>query len=306
MALAPLTGAQRLRDLLKDPNHLVVLPGVFDGITARLAVAAGFDAIYMTGAGTSLSRLGWADLGIASLPDMESNASMIASLHPSTPLIADADTGYGGPVMVSRTVAQYARAGVAALHIEDQVQEKRCGHLLGKIIVDRETYYSRLRAAVAVRDQLQSKMLIIARTDAKQANGFDEALKRLQDAVAIGVDAVFLEAVETKEEARQVCQIMKATNTPVLLNLVPGGATPTWTVDEARELGFRIMIFPGLCVAPIMRSVAAELDHLRNTGEVSPGSANAGVKEAFNLCGLQECLEIDQKAGGKAYRTVGE
>src|ERR1700751_912400 len=112
-----------------------------------------------------MSRLGGADLGMATLNDMKSNAEMIASLDPSVPLIADADTGYGGPIMVTRTVTQYARAGVAALHIEDQVQEKRCGHLLGKQIVEREVYYGRLRAAVAARDALQSDMLIIARTD---------------------------------------------------------------------------------------------------------------------------------------------
>ena len=137
MALKPSTGAKRLRELLKDPNHLVLCPGVFDGLTARLALATGFEAIYMvstfvefnrsfltshkTGAGTSMSKLGWADLAIATLDNMRDNAEMIASLDPSIPVIADADTGYGGPIMVSRTVTQYARSGVAALHIEDQV-----------------------------------------------------------------------------------------------------------------------------------------------------------------------------------------
>ncbi|KIY00049.1 uncharacterized protein Z520_04687 [Fonsecaea multimorphosa CBS 102226] len=303
-ACSPLTGAQRLREMLRDPSKVVVCPGVFDGFTARLALAAGYDALYMTGAGTSMSRLGWADLGIATLNDMRSNAEMIASLNPSVPLIADADTGYGGPVMVTRTVTQYARAGVAALHIEDQVQEKRCGHLLGKQIVDREIYFSRLRAAVAARNQLQSDIVLIARTDSRQTYGFDEAIVRLQEAVKIGVDAVFLEALQSKEEMEQVCKIMG--DTPVLLNVVPGGATPEVPIEEATKMGFRIIIYPGLCIGPVLESVGKELKVLQTTGKTTARSSAGGVKEAFNLCGLQECIDIDKEAGGKAYATVGK
>ncbi|KAJ9609220.1 hypothetical protein H2200_006992 [Cladophialophora chaetospira] len=303
-ACSPFTGAKRLRELLKDPSKVVICPGVFDGFTARLAIAAGYDAMYMTGAGTSMSKLGWADLGIATLDDMRGNAEMIASLNPSVPLIADADTGYGGPVMVTRTVTQYARAGVAALHIEDQVQEKRCGHLLGKQIVDRDIYFSRLRAAVLARDQLQSDIVIIARTDARQTYGFDEAIERLQEAVKIGVDVVFLEALQTKEEMEKVCKIMG--DTPVLLNVVPGGVTPEYAVEEVSKMGFRIIIYPGLCIGPLLESVSKELKVLQTTGKASPKSSAGGVKEAFNLCGLQECIDIDKQAGGKAYSTVGQ
>ncbi|KAG9590191.1 Phosphoenolpyruvate/pyruvate domain-containing protein, partial [Aureobasidium melanogenum] len=127
-----MTGAKRLRELMSKEDHIVVAPGVYDGLSGRIALAAGAEVLYMTGAGTNMSRLGTADLGIATLNDMLSNASTITSLSPSTPVICDADTGYGGPIMVARTVRQYALAGVAALHIEDQVQEKRCGHLVGK------------------------------------------------------------------------------------------------------------------------------------------------------------------------------
>ncbi|KIW73233.1 hypothetical protein PV04_01367 [Phialophora macrospora] len=305
-ACSPFTGGKRLREMLSDPSKVVVCPGVFDGFTARLALAAGYDALYMTGAGTSMSRLGWADLGIATLNDMRANAEMIASLNPSVPLIADADTGYGGPIMVTRTVTQYARAGVAALHIEDQVQEKRCGHLLGKQIVDREIFFSRLRAAVAARNSLDSDMLIIARTDARQTYGLAEAVARLQEAVKIGVDVVFPEALQTREEMEEVCRIMGATTTPVLLNVVPGGVTPEYTVEEARQMGFRIIIYPGLCIGPVVESVARELKVLQTTGKSSPAGRGGGVKEAFNLCGLQECIDIDREAGGKAYDAVGK
>ena len=157
------SAAKRLRDFLAKPGHMVVAPGVYDGITARLAIEQGFECLYMTGAGTNMSRLGMADLGIATMNDMHANAAMIASIDPSIPVIADADTGYGGPIMVARTVQAYARAGVAGLHIEDQVQEKRCGHLLGKQLVEREVFYSRLKAAIKARDEVGSEMLIIAR-----------------------------------------------------------------------------------------------------------------------------------------------
>lgn len=235
---------------------------------------------------------------------MKSNVEMITSLNPSVPVIADADTGYGGPIMVSRTVTQYARAGVAGMHIEDQAQEKRCGHLQGKVIVDRDVYYSRLRAAVYARNQLQSDMLIIARTDARQTYGFDESITRLKEAVKIGVDVVFFEAMATREEARKVCEIFG--NTPVMLNMVPGGVTPTMTAAEAQELGFRIMIVPGVCIGPIVKSVGEELRYLKEHGGVSKGNTTAGVKEVFNLAGLQECIALDQHAGGKAFDTVGE
>lgn len=234
---------------------------------------------------------------------MVANAAMIASLNPAVPLIADADTGYGGPIMVSRTIVKYSHAGVAALHIEDQVQQKRCGHLLGKQLVDRETYYARLRAAVKTRNEIGSDMLIIARTDARQSFGFDEAVQRLQEAVKIGVDVVFFEAMESEDEAAEVCKIFQ--EVPVFLNMVPGAVTPTMSVERAQQLGFRIMIHPGICFEPILKAVRHELDTLKQTGLCSQENASAGIKNAFNLAGLQECIAFDQEAGGDSYSTVG-
>ena len=184
-----------------------------------------------------------------------------------------------------------------------KVQEKRCGHLLGKEIVDREIYYSRLRAAVHARNELQSDMLLIARTDARQTYGFDEAIERLKEAVKIGVDIVFFEAMQSKEEAKKVCQVMG--NVPVLLNMVPGGATPDMTVEEAKELGFRIVIFPGICMSAVLEAVSKELDVLQKEGAASKSAGVGGVKKLFNLAGLQDCIEIDKRAGGKAYANVG-
>lgn len=248
-----------------------------------------------------MSRLGWADLGMATMNDMSANAGMIAGLDPSMPLIADADTGYGGPIMVTRTVEAYARAGVAAMHLEDQVQQKRCGHLLGKEIVARDVYSSRIRAAVNARDAMGSSMLIIARTDSRQTYGFDEAVERLKEAVAAGADVVFPEALTTKEECRRVCEIMKPV--PVLLNMVSMGVTPDMSIAEAKELGFKIMIFPALTFEASMAGTKEALARLRDQGR-QPLDNSAGMKEAFSVCGLQECIEIDKKAGGKAFEGV--
>lgn len=156
------------------------------------------------------------------------------------------------------------------------------------------------------RDELESDIMIIARTDAKQTYGFDEALERLQEAVKIGVDIVFFEALSSKEEARKVCEIFKKTNTPVLLNMVPGGVTPNMSAQEAKEIGFRIMIVPGICIAPVMRSVTAELEYLKKHGTVSTESQSEGVVKGFQMCGLDECIQLDKRAGGKAYDTVAD
>lgn len=244
-----------------------------------------------------MSKLGTADLGIATMNDMIQNASMIASLNPSIPVIADADTGYGGPIMVARTVRSYALAGIAGLHIEDQVQEKRCGHLSGKQLVDRETYYSRLRAAVKARDECGSDMLIIARTDARADSGFDEAVERLQGAVACGVDAVFLEALQSREECEKTVKIFEGT--PVLLNMVPGGKTPQITVSEAREWGFRIYINPTLTLEAVVRPLERALKLLKEEGrdECEPIGPNA----LFRICGLDDAMAFDESVGGKAF-----
>lgn len=252
-----------------------------------------------------MSRLGMADLGLATFNDMHQNASMIASINPSVPLIADADTGYGGPINIARTVQSYARAGVAALHIEDQVQEKRCGHLSGKQLVGRETYYNRLRAACKARDESRDDILIIARTDARAGQdsdgngGFEEAVERLKAATDIGVDALFFEAIQTLDEAKQV--IERLPKIPVLLNMVQGGRTPQISNEEANKLGFRIVIWPCLGMEAVVPAVKESLETLRRTGQPSP-SQKMGPAALFEVCGLKELMAFDESVGGKAYK----
>jgi 2-methylisocitrate lyase-like PEP mutase family enzyme len=165
---------------------------------------------------------------------------MIASLSPSTPLIADADTGFGGPAMVGRTLTQYDRVGVAALHIEDQVQTKRCGHLLGKQVVSTEEFLTRIRAAVIARSKIHgSDIVIIGRTDSAQVLGMDEALNRLKAAAAAGADVCFIEGVRTKEDLKKTVDFLSPT--PVLCNVIAGGLTPAFTCKEAEDLGAKII-----------------------------------------------------------------
>lgn len=169
-------------------------------------------------------------------------------------------------------------------------------------LVDREIYYARLRAAVEASDAIGSDMLIIARTDARLSLGFDEAVERLKEAVPIGVDIVFLEAMQSKEEGKQICEIFK--DTPCLLNVVPGGSAPMMSAGEARYLGFRLVIHPAICMELMINAIGAELKVLKTTGAATP-SSSTGIKSVFNLCGLQECIELDQRSGGVAYRDVG-
>ena len=280
-----------------------------------------------------------ADLGLTTQQDMVTNATMIASLSPTTPVIADADTGYGGPVMVARTVREYARAGmrrshsfdrgaymlmallgIAAFHLEDQVQSKRCGHLMGKQIVSREDFYARIRSARAARDACGSEMLIIARTDARAgeladasgttSNGdilantpeskYNEAIARLKGAREAGADILFFEAPTSKEEAGRACAELAPT--PVLLNMVPEGVTPNMSVDEAKQCGFRIVIFPTVCIEGVLRGCREELGRLKEKGAMD--GDNKGIRAAFELCGLDEAVEIDKAAGGKAYGQI--
>ncbi|KAK2754158.1 carboxyphosphonoenolpyruvate [Colletotrichum kahawae] len=296
-----ISAATRLRNRLKATDDLILLPGVYDGFSARIALGVGFDGLYMTGAGTSASRLGLPDLGFATLNDMRSHAEMLASLDPSVPLVADADTGYGGPNQVARTVTQYAQSGVAGLHIEDQVQTKRCGHLTGKEVVDVEVFAARIKAAKLAREKIGSDIVVIARTDALQTHGFDEALRRLRAAVAAGADVAFLEGVRTEEQAREACKALAPT--PVLLNMVEHASTPSWTAAQAKDIGFRMMIVPFASIAPAYEAIRDSLTRLKETGVVGT-QPDFTSRKLFSIVGLDQAMEFDAAAGGTSYSQV--
>ncbi|KAI0393903.1 carboxyvinyl-carboxyphosphonate phosphorylmutase [Xylariaceae sp. FL0594] len=296
--------AAKLREMLADPDKIIVCPGVHDGLTARMALHVGFDALYMTGAGTAASRLGQPDLGLTTVDDMATNAGMIASLDRSVPVVADADTGFGGPLMVSRAVEKYALGGVAALHLEDQVLSKRCGHLLGKELVETDVFTARIRAAAAARQRLGSEIVIIARSDALQSLGYADAVTRLKEAVRAGADAVFLEGMTSKEQMRAVVRDMAPT--PCLLNMVGGGVTPLVNSAEAKEMGFRIVIWPLAGLTSVYLGMRQFCKELKDTGEIKErytpeGKIDGGVRDVFELCGLTACGEFDKEMGGTSF-----
>ncbi|QUC19141.1 uncharacterized protein UV8b_03382 [Ustilaginoidea virens] len=295
----PASGATKLRKMLLETNELIVCPGVYDGLSARTAIELGFDAMYMTGAGTTASRLGQPDLAIAQLHEMRDNAEMIANLDPfGPPLIADMDTGYGGPIMAARTVEQYIRAGVAGAHLEDQVLTKRCGHLGGKRVVPREEYYARVRAAHAARLRMRSDFVLIARTDALQTLGYDECIERLRAARDLGADVGIVEGFASKEQAAQAVKDLAPW--PLLLNSVENGASPTITVDEARQMGFRVVIFSFACLAPAYRAIRETLMLLKTAGVVGTPKDLTPVR-LFEVCGLKHCMTVDAEAGGLSF-----
>lgn len=229
---------------------------------------------------------------------MRTNAEMIANINPTVPLIADADTGYGGPIMVARTTQQYARSGVAGFHIEDQIQTKRCGHLGGKILVDTETFVSRIRAAVQARHRMGSDIVVIARTDALQRHGYDESIARLRAARDAGADVGFLEGITSREMARRAVKDLAPW--PLLLNMVEHGATPSISSQEAREMGFRIIIFPFAALAPAYTAIKAGMERLKAEGLTGAGK-ELSPQGLFRVCGLDESIRIDEEAGGSSF-----
>jgi 2-methylisocitrate lyase-like PEP mutase family enzyme len=281
--------AVRLRELL-DGDELIVAPGVYDGISAALVGKLGFSAAYMTGAGVCASGFGLPDIGLLTLTEMAGRAAVLAGLL-DVPLIADADTGYGSPINVVRTVREYERAGVAAIQLEDQVFPKRCGHLVGKDVVDAEEFARSLHAAVEARRDPDT--VIIARTDARAALGIDEAIARANRYASIGADVIFVEAPQSVEEIEQIAAEVTA---PLLLNVVPGGRTPA--VDHTRlgELGYRVAIHPGAALAAV---VPAAIEALRGLRENTPSLTRAATPEGFfDLFGLSAWNEL-----GERYET---
>jgi 2-methylisocitrate lyase-like PEP mutase family enzyme len=250
-----------LRALVEQKAGLIV-PGAYDAVSAKLVERAGFPAVYMTGYGVSASRLGLPDLGFAGLHEMADHVRNLAGAV-GIPLIADADTGYGNALSVRRTVQHYEAAGVAALHIEDQVAPKRCGHLSGHQVVPRGEFAGKIRAAVDARTD--PDLLIIARTDAISAVSFDEALRRGEAATKAGADILFIEA--PRDEA-QVERVARELDTPLLYNYAPGGRSPLLPFPRLRELRYAIILLPVDTLLVGARAIAAFLADLRARDDV--------------------------------------
>ena len=277
----------RFRQLLAEPG-IITAPGAYDCLTAAIIEKTGFPAVYMTGAGTSVARVGYPDLALATATEMMDNAAAIAATV-SVPVIADADTGYGGTMNVRRTIREYERTGVAAVHIEDQQFPKRCGHLEDKRVVPIAEMTQKIRAAVDAR--ADDDFTIIVRTDALAVTGWDDTIRRCDAFTAAGADALFVEAIRSAEEAAQV---VARTSVPLLYNFVETGKSPLLNVSELECLGFKMVIFPGSAFMSVAYTVGKVMAELKATGtterlidEMTP------LTDAFELMGLSEMLERD-------------
>jgi 2-methylisocitrate lyase-like PEP mutase family enzyme len=229
----------RLRELIARGPTLY-LPGCYNAMSGRVLEAAGFEAIYMTGYGTSLSLTGLPDVGLATMSEMVANARYIAAAV-AVPLIADADTGFGNAINVIRTVREYIGAGVAGIHMEDQVSPKRCGHVAGRLVIPMEEAVGKIRAAVDTRNAIDPDFVIVARTDARGASGgsLQEAIQRANAFLAAGADLAFIEGPTSADEVRRICGEVKG---PVFYNMT--GVSPRFTLDEMRALGIAVCISP--------------------------------------------------------------
>lgn len=270
----------KLRAALNQPG-MVIAPGAYDGLTAMLVAQAGFPAVYMTGAGTSVAH-GYPDFGLLTATEMVANATrMVRAVD--VPVIADADTGFGNELNVVRTVIDYEHAGVAGIHIEDQVSPKRCGHLDDKEIVPREDWIAKIRAAAATRRN--PDFVIIARTDSRAVIGFEEAISRANEALENGADMAFVEAPLTIEEIASVPKLVKG---PCLLNVVWGGKTPNIDLREAASLGFKLAIVPGLLLKATIGACDDALAELKATHRHPTPHGEMTVRDAFNRVGARE------------------
>jgi 2-methylisocitrate lyase-like PEP mutase family enzyme len=259
---------------------LVVAPGVYDGITAKLVQAAGHKAAYMTGAATSAS-LGYPDFGLVTMTEMVANAERITRTI-DIPVICDADTGYGNELNVTRTVKEYERRGVGGIHIEDQEFPKKCGHLEDKTLIPREAYFAKISAAAAARED--KDFVIIARTDSRAVMSFDEAVERCNGALAAGADVAFFEAPQTMEEVEKVPKLV---NGPCLLNIVHRGKTPKVELSEAEAMGYKIAILPSLIYRNVLGATEAILAELA-TGKMPTPTGDISPIEGFRKFGADE------------------
>tara|TARA_R110000868_G_scaffold4155_6_gene25242 strand:- start:8353 stop:9225 length:873 start_codon:yes stop_codon:yes gene_type:complete len=279
-----------LAEKLRAGSDFIVAPGVYDMISAKMADRMGFHALYMTGSGTVASHLGLPDAGIATYTDMVARAGRVAG-GTVTPLIADADTGYGGPVNVRETVRGYEIAGVSAIQIEDQDFPKKCGHLSGHKLIPAEEMVTKIK--VALDSRFSDDTLIIARTDARQAIGRDEAMRRAEMYVEAGADILFYEAPADVEEMREVGQRFGG-DVSLLSNMVNGGLTPLLKPEELAELGYRIAIFPAAGFLATCHALDAAYGALKEQGDATAGGVDLYSFDEYNdLMGFNDIVEFE-------------
>jgi 2-methylisocitrate lyase-like PEP mutase family enzyme len=282
----------RLRELLARPG-CTVAPGVADALAARLVAREGFDAVYMTGFGTSLTRLGMPDVGLLTASEMVDNAGRIVDAS-GLPVVADADTGYGNPINTRRTIRDYEKAGVAGLHIEDQAWPKRCGHLAGKRVIPAAEMVAKIKAACDARHDPQ--FLIIARCDAIAVEGLEAALERGERYREAGADMLFIEAPVGHAQVERVANRFKGV--PLLYNMAASGKTPDLPADELGRLGFKLAIYPNWLILAAIPAMQRVLKELKRTGSVAQLREKvASFREFTDIAGLPEIQQLEERYG---------
>jgi len=289
----PLGARARLRALLAEPAPLIA-PGAYDALSARLVEQAGFDAVYLTGFGTSASQLGRPDVGLLSGSEMVDQVRRLVDAV-ERPVIADADTGYGNAINVIRTVRAYEQAGVAALHLEDQVMPKKCGHMSGKVVIPRDEMVGKIRAAVEARRD--PDLVLIARTDAAAVHGLDDAIDRARAFADAGADVLFVEAPTSEADISRVADELGDV-APLVFNWAEGGRTPPITFDRISALGFSLVIYPIATLLAATSAVRAVLRTIRTDGTpIAAMDALPTFDEFTDLIGLPEVRELETRFG---------
>ena len=281
------------RKLLDRPG-CVVAPGVGECLAARLVARAGFEAVYMTGFGTGVTRLGQPDVGLLTMSEMVDNASRIAEAVYPLPLIADADTGYGNPINTRRTIREYEKAGVAGVHLEDQDWPKRCGHLAGKRVIPAADMVAKIKAGCEARRD--ADFVIIARTDAIAVEGLESALERGEKYREAGADIVFIEAPVGREQVERVANHFKGV--PLLYNMAASGKTPDIPAEELGKLGFKLAIFPNYVMLAAIPAIEHMLGELKKTGTIGPLRGQmADFKKFTEIVGLPDIQKLEARYG---------
>jgi 2-methylisocitrate lyase-like PEP mutase family enzyme len=283
-----------LRERLAQPRPLLA-PGVYDALSALLAEQAGFEALYLSGASIAYTALARSDVGLTTATEVESVLARITE-RVRTPVIVDADTGFGNALNAQRTVRAFERAGAAMIQLEDQTFPKRCGHLQGKSVVSTAEMCGKLRAALDARTSRET--LILARTDALAVEGPEAAFERAEAYLETGVDALFVEALRTREQMLAACARF-ASRIPLLANMVEGGHTPLATAEELGTMGFRLVIFPGGTVRALTHALQGYYTSLQQHGGTGPWRERMldfdGLNEAI---GTPALLETGRKFAG--------
>ena len=287
----------RLRRMLREPG-IIMAPGAYDCLTARIIEQAGFPAVYMTGAGTSVARLGYPDLALATMTEMVANAADIAAAI-EVPVIADADTGYGGILNIQRTIRQYERSGVAAVHIEDQEFPKRCGHLDNKRVISPEDMVGKIQAAVDARTD--DDFVIIVRTDALAVTDWDDTMRRCEAYTKAGADVLFVEALRSPEEAERAARSLEL---PLLYNFVETGKSPLIPAQELERLGFKLVIYPASALLTVSKVVSDLMRDLMTRGTTAHLVENmVSLQDCFESVGLSEMLALDESYSAPAVEA---